>query len=134
MTIIISHRSLTGILLTGILLVSGCSTIPLDVPKEASYAFSDTSEGRQAREAAEWTGGYTDTNGIYPLTQGFDAFGARLAMMDGAEYSIDAQYFLMKPDNAGLVFAGKLLEAADRGVRVRLLLDDVFTTVKDTSL
>jgi putative cardiolipin synthase len=40
----------------------------------------------------------------------------------------------MKPDEAGVVFAATLLEAADRGVRVRLLLDDVFTTVKDSGL
>ncbi len=37
----------------------------------------------------------------------------------------------MKPDSAGLVFADSLLEAADRGVRVRFLLDDIFTTVDD---
>ena len=66
--------------------------------------------------------------------QGLDAFGARLALADRAEVSIDAQYFLMKPDDAGVVFAAKLLEAADRGVRVRLLLDDVFTTVNDSAL
>ena len=52
-------------------------------------------------------------------------------MIDRAERTIDAQYFLMKPDSAGRLFARKLLEAADRGVRVRLLLDDIFTTVND---
>ena len=51
--------------------------------------------------------------------------------MTGQNATIDAQYFLMKPDSAGRLFARKLLEAADRGVRVRLLLDDIFTTVKD---
>jgi putative cardiolipin synthase len=40
----------------------------------------------------------------------------------------------MKPDSAGLVFASKLMQAADRGVRVRFLLDDVFTSVDDESL
>jgi len=40
----------------------------------------------------------------------------------------------MKPDSAGLMFAGSLLEAADRGVRVRFLLDDIFTTVNDKQL
>jgi len=60
-----------------------------------------------------------------------DALGARLALIDQAERAIDAQYFLMKPDSAGRLFSIKLLEAADRGVRVRLLLDDIFTTVKD---
>jgi putative cardiolipin synthase len=65
------------------------------------------------------------------LIKGLDALGARLALIDRAERTIDAQYFLMKPDSAGRLFAGKLVEAADRGVRVRLLLDDIFTTVDD---
>jgi putative cardiolipin synthase len=75
-----------------------------------------------------------ESNGFYPLIEGKDAFGARLVLMDNAENSIDAQYFLMKPDDAGLVFAHAMLRAADRGVRVRLLIDDVFTTVKDRAL
>jgi putative cardiolipin synthase len=68
------------------------------------------------------------------LSLGMDAFGARLVLMDRAELSIDVQYFLMKPDDAGFVFGGKLLEAADRGVRVRFLLDDIFSTVDDSAL
>ena len=115
-------------------LTAGCASVPLDLPKEESVAIADTSNTRQAKEVAEWLDNRPDANGFYPLSQGFDAFGARLALMSVAEVSIDAQYFLMKPDNAGLVFAAKLLEAADRGVRVRLLLDDIFTTVEDIDL
>ena len=40
----------------------------------------------------------------------------------------------MKDDAAGHIFAGELLEAANRGVRVRFLLDDVFTTANDEGL
>ena len=114
--------------------LAGCASVPLDYPKEASEAIADTSQTREAHKVADWLGGRTDANGFYPLTEGFDAFGARLALMGVAEASIDAQYFLMKPDDAGLVFSAKLLEAADRGVRVRLLLDDIFTTVDDIYL
>lgn len=46
---------------------------------------------------------------------------------------LDLQYFLMKNDTAGAVMANALLKAADRGVRVRFLLDDIFTTVPDYS-
>jgi len=115
-------------------LLAGCASAPLYYPKEESFAFADTSHTREAKESREWLGGRDDVNGFYPLTQGFDAFGARLRLIDLAEVSIDAQYFLMKPDYAGLVFAAKLMEAADRGVRVRFLLDDVFTKVKDPDL
>jgi putative cardiolipin synthase len=73
-------------------------------------------------------------SGFYPLISGMDALGARLALIDAAERTIDVQYFLMKSDDAGLIFVGKLLDAADRGVRVRFLLDDIFTSVDDQVL
>lgn len=114
--------------------IGGCASAPLDYPKEPSTALVDTVDGREASRVSTWLDGADSVNGFYPLTEGFDAFGTRLGLMSAAEYSIDAQYFLMKPDNAGLVFAGKLLEAADRGVRVRLLLDDIFTSVEDEDL
>jgi putative cardiolipin synthase len=115
-------------------IVAGCASAPLDYPKQASVAIGDTSNTREAAEVNKWMEGKTDINGFYPLLAGFDAFGARLILIDEAEASIDAQYFLMKPDHAGLVFASKLIEAADRGVRVRLLLDDIFTNVEDLDL
>jgi putative cardiolipin synthase len=115
-------------------ILAGCASAPLDYPKHESYAIADTSQTREAIRVKEWVGGNDDVNGFYPLTQGFDAFGTRLLLMDYAEASIDAQYFLMKPDDAGMVFAARLLEAADRGVRVRFLLDDIFTTVEDNGL
>jgi len=117
-----------------ILFIAGCASAPLDYPKEESTAFTDTADTYEAQEVADWLGGRTDVNGFYPLTEGFDAFGARLALMDEADVSIDAQYFLMKSDDAGLVFAARLLKAADRGVRVRFLLDDIFTSVDDIDL
>jgi putative cardiolipin synthase len=113
------------------LAIGGCASISLDHPKTTSVAISETEDTFLAKESAEWRDDQLQRNGFYPLIEGKDAFGARLALMDKAEVSIDAQYFLMKPDNAGLVFTDKLLEAADRGVRVRLLLDDIFTTVDD---
>lgn len=121
----------SGLLL---ILLAGCASAPLDYPKQASVAVTDTSRTSEGIAARKWVGGRDDVNGFYPLTEGFDAFGGRLKLMDRAEISIDAQYFLMKPDNAGLVFAADMLKAADRGVRVRFLLDDVFTSVRDIDL
>ena len=124
----ISRISVLAVLL---IVLTGCVSAPLNYPKQESLALpdTDTSDTRQASNALEWVNGNKEANGFYPLTEGFDAFGARLSLMRNAEKSLDVQYFLMKPDNAGLVFAAGLLEAADRGVRVRFLLDDIFTTV-----
>ena len=55
----------------------------------------------------------------------------RLAMMDTATTSIDAQYFIWKQDAVGSLLMERLLRAADRGVRVRLLIDDSFLSGED---
>jgi putative cardiolipin synthase len=117
-----------------VIAAAGCASVPLDHPKTDSFAMTDTDVTSLGRASNDWRSNNPDRGGFYPLTKGLDAFGARLVLMDSAERSIDAQYFLMKPDDAGLVFGAKLIAAADRGVRVRFLLDDVFTTVDDSAL
>mgnify|MGYP001814101931 FL=1 len=54
------------------------------------------------------------------------ALTSRIDLIDAAEHSIDVQYFIWKNDPTGILVIEKLLRAADRGVRVRALLDDVF--------
>jgi putative cardiolipin synthase len=115
------------------LLLAGCASAPFDYPRNHSEVITNTTDTYLGKEVAEWTTAHPGKSGFYPLAAGIDAFGARLALIDRAELTIDAQYFLMKPDSAGRLFAEKLLEAADRGVRVRLLLDDIFTTVNDNA-
>jgi putative cardiolipin synthase len=117
-----------------LLLLSACATAPFDYPRESSVAISSTEETTLGREVAQWLDDNDGLSGFYPLIAGKDAFGARLQLMALAEKSIDAQYFLMKGDSAGLEFAVSMLAAADRGVRVRFLLDDVFTSVADEEL
>ena len=56
------------------------------------------------------------------------AFMARLAMADLAEKTLDGQYYIWDGDTTGLILADHLLRAADRGVRVRLLIDDHYMT------
>ncbi len=112
-------------------LISGCASGPINYPRNYSEVITDTRDTTLGRAVTEWHKEHPDISGFYPLISGNDALGARLALIDMAESSIDAQYFLMKKDMAGLVFVAKLLEAADRGVRVRFLLDDIFTSVDD---
>jgi putative cardiolipin synthase len=54
-----------------------------------------------------------------------EAFALRLALVDAAQRRIDAQYYIWEKDLAGRVLAQRLFAAADRGVKVRVLLDDV---------
>ena len=74
---------------------------------------------------------FADDSERHPGKSGFDVldsgreFFTELALLaDVAEHSIDAQYYIFKNDTAGRLLAARLVAAADRGVRVRLLLDD----------
>jgi len=93
-----------------------------------------TEETHFGRLIASWGGTHGNKSGFFPLGQGMDALGARLRMLEKAEKSVDLQYFLMKDDTAGRVILHALLQAADRGVRVRFLLDDIFTEAPDRNL
>jgi putative cardiolipin synthase len=62
--------------------------------------------------------------GLPPPARRLDGFSLRSEMAEAAERTIDAQYFILHGDDTGRLFIARLLAAADRGVRVRLLLDD----------
>jgi len=114
-------------------LLAGCATVSFDQPKSYSIALTNTGDTRLGKAVADWTALHEGLSGFYPLTKGMDALGVRLRLAERAQKSIDLQYFLMKNDTAGAVMVNALLKSADRGVRVRFLLDDIFTTVPDRS-
>ncbi len=64
-------------------------------------------------------------SGFRLLDRGEEAFIARLAMIEAAEKTLDAQYYVWRSDATGTVLLERLMAAADRGVRVRLLVDDM---------
>lgn len=72
--------------------------------------------------------------GIFVLGDPLDAFVARSAIMKLAEESIDLQYYIWRPDTSGMMLLRDVYEAAERGVRVRLLLDDNNTRGMDDLL
>lgn len=70
-------------------------------------------------------------SGFELVTSGQEAFEARYAFAQLAQKAIDAQYFLWDDDSSGRYLMQALLDAADRGVRVRLLLDDLHLSGAD---
>lgn len=74
------------------------------------------------------------TSGILPLGSGLDAFAARVALAMAAERTIDAQYYIWQDDLTGLRLLAELQAAAERGVRVRLLVDDNGTPALDQEM
>ena len=72
-----------------------------------------------------------NNSAFYSLAAPTDAFAARLFLIDHATTSLDVQYYIYKVDTIGKVFAAHLLLAAHRGVKVRILMDDLSTSGKD---
>jgi len=70
-------------------------------------------------------------SGVVPLQDGRDAFAARVLFADAAERTLDVQYYIWHKDLSGTLLLEALRRAADRGVRVRLLLDDNNTSGLD---
>jgi len=111
-----------------VFLGAGCASIDFDYPKKESRALVDTdptSLGRIFGRAVDLKP--TGESGFYLLPDGIDALAMRLQLIKEAERSVDVQVYLLKPDIVGNIMLYRLLEAADRGVRVRLLLDDILT-------
>jgi len=118
-----------------VLATAGCATIDYDYPRQEAYFLPDTSDtyfGELIEPAVAQQP--PDHSGFYPMNDGVDALTARLLLAEKAEKSIDVQYYLIKNDIVGRIFIYSLLKAADRGVRVRLLVDDMFTSGYDVGL
>ena len=113
--------------------LSGCSTLPSLENRVASVAFADTGNTRLAKAVAPRVAANPGYSGIHPLAA-HDAFAARLLLMSVAERSLDVQYFVWHKDMTGTLLFNGLHQAADRGVRVRLLLDDSNTSGLDPIL
>lgn len=130
-----SMRMIRACFVFGLVVLAGCATTNFDVEKSETQALDMSVSTSLGKHVIDWSQEQGDSkSAFYPLKQGVDALGARLRLIDAAEESIDLQYFLMKDDVVGALLSAKLLDAADRGVRVRFLLDDIFTTIKDGTL
>jgi len=123
------------LLLSGLLagLLAGCGSLlpAVERPHSAArVAAPDTPLAAVARDA----GIPAEKSGVYPLPQAAFALDARLALIANARVSLDLQYYVIADDGIGHMILRGLRDAAQRGVRVRLLIDDLHTTGMDTLL
>jgi putative cardiolipin synthase len=111
-------------LLAGALTLSSCSTLPPLEGRVASTALTDTDNTRLGKALLPLTTAHPGLVGIHSLPDGRDAFAARAVLAQAADRSLDVQYYIWRHDTTGMLMFNALRKAADRGVRVRLLLDD----------
>src|SRR6202048_611162 len=118
------------LLLFLVLAISGCATLPKHVDKIPTVALPNpaaTSMGRMV--AAEQVG--KNLSGIRLLTSGEEALADLIALADHAERTLDIQYYIIHQDDSARILLQHVRRAADRGVRVRLLVDDLNTAGED---
>jgi len=106
-------------------LLLGLSWLPLSshAAQEAPMEFIDHRISEHAGQS-----------GAYVLDTGSDALLARAWLADHAQHTIEVQYFIWSTDNIGILAAEALLRAADRGVKVRVIVDDLLIDAPDKSL
>jgi putative cardiolipin synthase len=123
-------RDILLLLLFGLLL-PGCGALPTQADRAPESAFSDSEATTLGKHANAATQRHAGQSGVLILNTGHQAFLQRVTLIEAAERSIDAQYYIWNSDVSGTYLARRLLLAAERGVRVRLLLDDINVAGRD---
>jgi putative cardiolipin synthase len=119
--------------LVAALLLSACASQPFDRPKTESTALTDTDDTPLAKTvAASRPKDADDTqSGLQLVARGEEAYGNLYTLIHHAQRSLDLQYYIVKDDPEARTLLRTAREAAERGVRVRILLDDFYTSGKD---
>ncbi len=109
-----------------LMLIIGCSDLPKDIHRQPSTVISDGHKTALGREFDSQRTGHPGQSGVFLLSHGLDAFVGRALLASLAERSIDVQYYMFHQDTVGQLLIDQLIKAADRGVRVRMLIDDIY--------
>jgi putative cardiolipin synthase len=123
-----------ALLLAAALLLAGCATLPPLAGRVETAAPTDTGTTRLGQAVAPGVDANPGKTGIHALPIPLDAFAARALLAAAAERSVDAQYYIWHGDQTGYLLFEALWKAAERGVRVRLLLDDFDTAGLDETI
>lgn len=118
------------------LLLGGCAAFlpSLDERTQSSYLDIPATPRLDSALGIPSTSSKTDISHIYLLNDAHEAFVARAALIESADHTLDLQYYIWHNDISGKLLFNLIHRAAERGVRVRLLLDDNNTNGMDDLL
>jgi putative cardiolipin synthase len=125
-----------SILLALLVMAWAALAIAARLPSDTQHAVStsklspDTRIGRAVASIPQPPG----TSGVWGLPTPVDAFATRVLMVRAADRTLDLQYYIWNPDLSGTLLLGEVLQAAERGVHVRMLVDDDGTAGMDDYL
>ena len=127
-------RNLAWLVVAVASLATGCATLPPPEGRTATSALADTADTRLGRAVTPLVAANPGRTGVHALPEPHDAFAARVLLAGAAEKSLDVQYYIWHGDEVGYLLFEALWQAAERGVRVRLLLDDHNTAGLDPTI
>jgi cardiolipin synthase C len=116
------------------ILIAGCASLPFLEARTETTALADTAGTRIGQAVAPKAAAQPSKTGVHALLDPRDAAATRILLAAAAERSLDVQYFQWNGDQLGYPLFEALWQAAERGVRVRLLLDDIGTGGLDPTI
>jgi putative cardiolipin synthase len=116
--------------------VGACAGRPpgADFPKPESVALAHPEETALGSQFAGAAGRHPGDSGYREINVGADGFRARAQIIDAAQRTLDLQYYIFRGDETGRMLTDHLLRAAERGVRIRVLIDDGDTVAGDEQI
>lgn len=121
------------VMATGLFVV-GCTTVQHEVPRPPSTAIENPQETLLGSAFAAQLASTPGLSGFRLLPSGQEAFLVRAALAEAAQLTLDLQYHIIAADATGTLLMYRALRAAERGVRVRLLIDDLDVGDRDSDL
>lgn len=109
----------------------GCASLPTDFDKPVTEALPAAPEASLQTIVQPYLDDNRTLSGFTLLNEGAHSYRSRIALINHAQDSVDAQYYLWRTDVSGRNLVVQLWEAAERGVRVRILIDDIDTAGRD---
>lgn len=114
--------------------VAGCASLPSLEGRPDTHALPPSADSPIGRVLLPQAQAHPGLTGVIPISDGRAALGVRASLVRLAARSIDIQTFIWHPDATGTLMFEEVMRAAERGVRVRLLLDDLNTAGTDPTL
>lgn len=115
--------------------LAGCGLPPLEGRQPSTALAAEEARATPLGQAlAGLSAAHPGLSGIHPLAEARDAFAARVLLARAARKTLDVQYYIWHGDLTGTLLLDELHAAAERGVRVRLLLDDNGISGMDSKL
>jgi putative cardiolipin synthase len=128
-----SRRLFAAVIAWALACLAGCATLP-DVSERPDEQMRSPAHASPLGRLARASVSDPTSSGFRLVSSGHIALQMRLQLIERAQSSIDLQAYQFKGDRSGLLIMRALRDAAARGVRVRLLIDDLYTTGNDLLL